>query len=128
MLRVLGAVSRVLRRTPLQRLHWLGKLNERLFGHVADSHIVEIEGFSIELDRRDVNIARRIILYGDFEGYHRQLLLEHARPGSTVLDIGANVGLHTLPLSRRVDGGQVVAFEPDPANFALLERNLERNA
>ena len=122
-----GAVSRVLRRTPLQRVRCFGKLSERLFGRVAQSHVVQIEGFSIELDRRDVNIARRIVLYGDYEGYLREVLLEHARPGSTVLDIGANVGLHTLRLSRRVDSGQVVAFEPDSANFALLKRNLERN-
>lgn len=44
------------------------------------------------------------------------------RPGDTVWDIGANVGLYTLQFSRQVGpGGRVVAFEPSPTNFTRLE-------
>lgn len=42
-----------------------------------------------------------------------------------VLDIGANIGLHSIVLSRC--GFAVRAFEPDPTHFALLERNLALN-
>jgi FkbM family methyltransferase len=41
-------------------------------------------------------------------------------------DIGANVGFFTVLAARR--GGEVHAFEPDPANFKLLERHLSLNA
>lgn len=41
------------------------------------------------------------------------------------LDIGANLGLHSMIMSRC--GFQVRAFEPDPWHFGLLKQNLEAN-
>src|SRR6185437_1404851 len=44
------------------------------------------------------------------------------------LDVGANIGLHTLAVARHLaDGGAVVAFEPHPTNHRLLVHNLEQN-
>jgi FkbM family methyltransferase len=44
------------------------------------------------------------------------------------LDVGANVGLHTLAIAHHVsEGGAVVAFEPHPVNYRLLVHNLEQN-
>lgn len=49
-------------------------------------------------------------------------------PGSTVWDIGANVGLFTLPAALGVGpGGRVVAFEPFPPNLDHLDRHLALN-
>lgn len=42
-----------------------------------------------------------------------------------VADVGANLGLHSIILSR--SGFEVRAFEPDPWHFALLQRNLKLN-
>jgi len=45
-----------------------------------------------------------------------------------VLDIGANIGAHTLLFARRVgDRGRVVAFEPTAFAFGKLQRNLAIN-
>ena len=47
--------------------------------------------------------------------------------GGTYFDIGANIGLMTIPIARN----QLVkcyAFEPEPNNFDLLRRNVLRNA
>lgn len=50
------------------------------------------------------------------------------RPGTTVWDIGANVGLYTLPSARAVGPeGSVVAFEPMPRNLHFLRRHLALN-
>ncbi|HTU17590.1 MAG TPA: FkbM family methyltransferase [Gemmataceae bacterium] len=44
------------------------------------------------------------------------------------IDVGANVGLHTLAVAHHVaEGGAVVAFEPHPVNHRLLVHNLEQN-
>jgi FkbM family methyltransferase len=48
--------------------------------------------------------------------------------GMTVWDIGANVGLYTLPSARAVGpSGHVVAFEPMPRNLGFLRRHLTLN-
>lgn len=50
------------------------------------------------------------------------------RPGMTFVDVGAHVGYFSVMASRRVGAaGRVLAFEPEPGNFALLEENLRRN-
>lgn len=41
-----------------------------------------------------------------------------------IVDAGANIGLTSAFLARRYPDATIVALEPDPANFALLERNL----
>ncbi len=51
------------------------------------------------------------------------------RPGGVALDVGAQVGLWTVPLASRAHsiGARVVAFEPVPQNFDFLERNIALN-
>ncbi len=49
------------------------------------------------------------------------------REGDTFVDVGANIGLYTLPASRIVKNGRVVAVEPSPVNRARLEENLQLN-
>lgn len=51
------------------------------------------------------------------------------RPGMTVIDIGANLGVYSLPMARLVGpAGQVFAYEPGSEARALLERSRELNA
>jgi FkbM family methyltransferase len=42
----------------------------------------------------------------------------------TILDLGANTGLASLFFHIHFPGAQIVAVEPDPANYALLQRQL----
>ncbi len=44
---------------------------------------------------------------------------------ANVLDIGANVGIMTTPISRHVRLGTVHAYEPIPENFRVLRRIVE---
>jgi sterol 3beta-glucosyltransferase len=47
------------------------------------------------------------------------------RPGMTVLDVGANIGMFSLEVLRRCGGDvEVLAFEPATETFAHLERNV----
>ncbi|HEY7312307.1 MAG TPA: FkbM family methyltransferase [Gemmataceae bacterium] len=50
-------------------------------------------------------------------------------PDGVFLDVGANVGLHTLAVARHLagGGGAVVAFEPHPVNHRLLVHNIRQN-
>lgn len=50
-------------------------------------------------------------------------------PGNVVVDIGANIGFYSVAVLSDLVGpkGSIIAFEPDPANFALLKKNVESN-
>jgi FkbM family methyltransferase len=50
-------------------------------------------------------------------------------PDGVSLDVGANVGLHTLAAARHLQagGGRVLSFEPHPVNYRTLLGNIERN-
>lgn len=51
------------------------------------------------------------------------------RAGETVFDVGAQQGVFTTLSAREVGAsGKVVAFEPEPGNFALLEKNIALNS
>lgn len=57
-------------------------------------------------------------------GYMQQIL----RPGDIVIDVGANVGAHTLLASRLVGPtGRVHAIEASPSIFQMLEKNVRIN-
>ena len=42
----------------------------------------------------------------------------------TVIDLGANIGLASLYFATQYEGCRIVAVEPHPETFALLQRNL----
>jgi FkbM family methyltransferase len=53
-------------------------------------------------------------------------LKEFVPPGSTVVDIGANVGFFVLKFARWTgERGCVIAVEPDPENFAAIAAKVE---
>jgi FkbM family methyltransferase len=49
------------------------------------------------------------------------------KPGSFVIDVGANIGYFTLHFASWVrNGGKVLAIEPEAVNYARLERAVTR--
>lgn len=69
-----------------------------------------------------------IYTLGSFEPATIKLYETLVKPGDVVLDIGANIGAHTLPLARLVgETGQVIAFEPTSFAIHKLVANLSLN-
>ena len=78
------------------------------------------------LDRLVFLALHRTRLLGAEEA---QLLRNLVGEGMQVVDIGANIGLYTLLLSRLAGKtGRVFAFEPEPNLFLTLRDNCETNA
>jgi FkbM family methyltransferase len=48
------------------------------------------------------------------------------RPPKTILDAGAHIGLVSVLFANRWPDAQIIALEPEPANFALLKKNTAR--
>jgi FkbM family methyltransferase len=73
-------------------------------------------------------IGYEVLLHGAFEPAESRYLSGRARVGTTAIDVGANIGLFTVPLARAVGSvGRVIAIEPDAENAARLEANLRLN-
>lgn len=70
-------------------------------------------------------VSTQIILDGVYEKYELEALREQVfiqlDPGSTCLDIGANIGNHANFFSKHF--GRVIAFEPNPMVHAVLVAN-----
>ena len=64
---------------------------------------------------------------GTSEPLIQDVFAEHVRQGGVVWDIGANIGFFSMIASRLVGAGQVVAFEPLPANQQAIRRNIALN-
>jgi len=62
---------------------------------------------------------------GIYEAAYLDLLPLFIRPGSTVIDVGANFGAYTVAMARLVgSSGKVVAFEPLPETADILARQV----
>jgi FkbM family methyltransferase len=86
-------------------------------------------GLRLRVHTNDV-IGRHLYKYRRYEPEVTRLLLATVRlePGDVVFDVGANIGWYSLVLDRQAPPGvDILAFEPDPDNHALLRENLARN-
>ena len=69
------------------------------------------------------------ILTKDNEENVLKIFLDKIKPEDIIYDIGANIGLYTLPAALKLRGtGRVIAFEPVPMWFNQLKDNLSLNS
>ena len=89
---------------------------------------VELEGQSFRVDPRDFGVTLELHSTGTYEPFARGVCLDGLEPGMVFLDVGAHVGLYSLPSARKVGPeGRVISFEPHPGNRSLLCSNVEAN-
>jgi FkbM family methyltransferase len=76
--------------------------------------------------RADIGLV--VLLSGSFEQLEVECACTLARAGTAAIDVGANVGLFTVPLALAVgEAGRVLAIEPSPENLEQLAHNLRLN-
>lgn len=90
--------------------------------------LVNVHGSLMAARSWDRALALLLWKWSWLEAAESAALRAQAREGMLAVDIGANIGFHTLQLSRWAGPkGRVYAFEPDPHNFELLVKNVEAN-
>src|SRR5580704_3368922 len=78
--------------------------------------------------RGDVYIGRSLELYGEYGQSENALFAQLLAPGHIAVEVGANIGAHTVHLGKLVGpGGAVLAFEPQRIIFTVLCANLALN-
>ena len=87
-----------------------------------------VDGQRILLDLAEPFMAMHMVEHGAWEPHVREVMRRLLAPGSIFVDVGANIGLHTLFGALLVGArGQVMAVEPHPRLLKLLKQNIEVN-
>ena len=71
--------------------------------------------------------GRFLYYFGMWEPNLTHWITERLKDGDVFVDVGANVGYFSLLASTLVGSGHVVAVEPTPRAFDMLEESLRRS-
>lgn len=97
---------------------------------------VDREGLRLYVSTGDQVLGRRLFVYNRVPETDIKLTFNALRriPGVserltdyTVLEIGANIGSHTVAFLKHYGASQVIAIEPSPANCELVRQNALSN-
>ena len=78
--------------------------------------------------KEDEFVGRSIIQYGEYSEEECLVMAKCIKPGHTAIEVGSNIGAHTVVMARAVGPqGKVIAFEPQCQNAQLLRMNLVEN-
>ena len=93
----------------------------------GEHQIVTLDG-SFFCDGRDTIVGAVIASDRTWEYAETDWVKTIVRTGDIVIDAGANLGWYSVVMARLVGSdGRVLAFEPEPQNFALLAKNVAWN-
>lgn len=116
---------------PLWRQRRLAEQIHTAFPPTEDTAICTTKmqlGYRMILDLRSVYTEWETYYSGDYDTSVIRSITKLVKPGSIVLDVGANIGFWTVPLAQAAGSSGVVhSFEPLPSNHARLLRNISLN-
>ena len=79
-------------------------------------------------DASDLSLTPHLILDGTWEQWVTKEMLRHVQRGMTVVEVGANVGYHTLYLAHAIGPkGRLLAFEANSSLAQITNDNLAIN-
>jgi FkbM family methyltransferase len=123
-----GAASR---RKLAEHLHKSGAYKGPVFS-LKDRTLVACGDHAMWVLGDDNGVGRGLLKHGawqrdDFDTALALIAQHRGRPGGVFVDVGANIGTHSIyaALSGRFD--RVIAIEPEPRNAALIRDNVSMN-
>lgn len=79
-------------------------------------------------NKNDLFVGRSLERYGEWCEGEIETLLQILEPGDIVIDVGANLGTHAVPMARKVgQAGGVLAIEPQRLVYQALCGNVSLN-
>ena len=113
------------RRDPSPKQAW------RILAQHCDAVRIPTANGTFLCSTSDQTIARSLFLGDDFGAEEFKQLMEYVSPDlpedAIFLDIGANIGTHTVYALRSGYFKRAICFEPEPGNFSFLQANIELN-
>lgn len=123
-----GSIQRIARNPYIDRVAAVGR-------HLDWQRRKLLRDFPLELELSEsvllathgrCGVSALVNAHGLYDFNNMTLLKRLLANGGVFVDVGANVGAYTLVASEQARA-RVLAFEPHPATFAMLEENLRRN-
>ena len=108
------------------RIRRIIKGNESLIKNETYKKITVPLAGKITLKTSDY-LGFNLYVEGVYEPHTIDFFVRNLAKGENVLDIGANIGYHTLIMSKLVGPGQVFSFEPNPHILPILYKNIGSN-
>ena len=101
--------------------NFLGKpLKKHLIENSKTNEII-VNGCKMQLDKDDL---MQMSLF-DYEPVETDIVKSNVKKNDIVVDVGANIGYYTLLMAK--NHACVFSYEPEPQNFALLQKNVILN-
>ena len=110
---------------PIRGLGLLLEYATRVFSHWDVDVAVRIDGSLMWANPTIVSGRRRLFTSAYHDRNERAFVKRVIERGDYVIDVGANVGTYTLLCAKL--GASVTAIEAEPANAAILRRNIALN-
>ena len=67
----------------------------------------------------DISVYRQIFFDGEYDIHVKE-------DPKVIIDLGGNIGLFALLMQSRYPGALIISIEPDPDNFAQLQKNTKK--
>ncbi|MBO6788668.1 MAG: FkbM family methyltransferase [Rhodospirillales bacterium] len=87
----------------------------------------DIAGYRWTVNPKDKYIGTSLLTYGEWSFGEISFLTRLVSIDASIVEVGGNVGAHTVPLARHVAAGRVITFEAQRICFQLLCANLVNN-
>lgn len=91
-----------------------------------DKRTIVRNGIKYDIDLSE-GLDLSIFLFGNFQKHVSQNKRLSLPDDAVIFDVGANVGIMTLPFAKSVARGKVYSFEPTHYAVSKLKRNLQLN-
>jgi FkbM family methyltransferase len=92
-----------------------------------ESGDINVNGFYFKTHPNDTVISDSLRQGILFEKFYLSFLKQFINPNKNVLDIGANIGVHSVIYSNYLTSGKVYSFEPQKVVYDILLANLNKN-
>ena len=92
------------------------------------NRLVKAKNGFVLYNKNDMYIGKSIEKYGEFSQLEAKVFEQICKNKDVIIEVGANIGTHTINLAKLVGEGFVIAFEPQRLVFQTLCANLAINS
>jgi FkbM family methyltransferase len=104
-----------------------GRWQARSLGEHGIAIVAETKNGRLCVQPGDFNVSRSLLQNGEYDWPQISWLKQVLNAQSRAVFAGAHIGAVLIPLARMVEMRSMLAYEPSPRNFKLLNMNLALN-